>query len=148
MIGPGVRGYDRLRAEYTLPGVSQSLIITRMAGRTSVPDKERLASMAKHQASMVLFLSAGLLKEVQEELLQGGYPEETQAAIVYKATWPDEKIIRCTVGTLAREGKKAGIQKTALLLIGDFLGSYYERSRLYDPAFTTEFRQADSPEHP
>lgn len=147
---PGVSSFcgaaAALHAEYTLPGVSQSLIITRMAGRTSVPDREQLASMAKHQTSMVLFLSSGLLKEVQEELLRGGYPPDTQAAIVYKATWPDEKIIRCSVGTLAQEGIKAGIHKTALLLIGDFLDSCYERSRLYDPSFTTEFRQADSPE--
>lgn len=148
---PGVSSFcgaaAALHAEYTLPGVSQSLIITRMAGRTSVPDRERLASMAEHQASMVLFLSSGLLEEVQEELLRGGYPPDTRAAIVYKATWPDEKIIRCSVGTLAQEGKKAGIRKTAMLLIGDFLGSCYERSRLYDPAFTTGFRQADPPKH-
>lgn len=144
---PGVSSFcgaaAALNAEYTLPGVSQSLIITRMAGRTPVPEKEQLASLAKHQTSMVLFLSSGLLHEVQEELLQGGYPPETRAAIVYKATWPEEKIVRCTVGTLAKEGKKAGIRKTALLLIGDFLGSGYERSRLYDPAFTTEFREAE-----
>lgn len=144
---PGVSSFcgaaAALNAEYTLPGVSQSLIITRMAGRTPVPDRERLADLAKHQTSMVLFLSSGLLHEVQEELLQGGYPRETQAAIVYKATWPDEKVIRCTVGTLAEEGEKAGIRRTALLLIGDFLGSCYERSLLYDPTFTTEFREAE-----
>lgn len=148
---PGVSSFcgaaAALNAEYTLPGVSQSLIITRMAGRTPVPEKEQLASMAKHQTSMVLFLSSGLLEEVQEELLQGGYSQDTPAAIVYKATWPDEKVIRCTVGTLAKRGAEEGIRKTALLLIGDFLDSCYERSRLYDPGFTTEFRQASSPEH-
>ena len=135
-----------LNAEYTLPGVSQSLIITRMAGRTPVPEKEQLASMAQHQASMVLFLSSGLLSEVQEELLRGGYQADTPAAIVYKATWPDEKVIRCTVGTLAQRGAEEDIRKTALLLIGDFLDSGYERSRLYDPTFTTEFREASAPE--
>ena len=135
-----------MNAEYTLPSVSQSLIITRMAGRTPVPEKEQLASMAQHQASMVLFLSSGLLSEVQEELLRGGYKEDTPAAIVYKATWPDEKVIRCTVGTLAQRGAEEGIRKTALLLIGDFLDSCYERSRLYDPTFTTEFREASAPE--
>lgn len=135
-----------LNAEYTLPGVSQSLIITRMAGRTPVPEKEQLALMAQHQASMVLFLSSGLLNEVQEELLRGGYQADTPAAIVYKATWPDEKVIRCTVGTLAQRGAEEGIRKTALLLIGDFLDSGYERSRLYDPTFTTEFREASAPE--
>lgn len=149
---PGVSSFcgaaAALNAEYTLPGVSQSLIITRMAGRTPVPEKERLASMAQHGASMVLFLSSGLLQEVQNELLRGGYQADTPAAIVYKATWPDEKVIRCTVGTLARRGAEEGIRKTALLLIGDFLGSGYERSRLYDPTFTTEFRQASAPEKP
>lgn len=146
---PGVSSFcgaaAALHAEYTLPGVSQSLIITRMAGRTPVPEKERLASMAQHGASMVLFLSSGLLQEVQNELLRGGYQADTPAAIVYKATWPDEKVIRCTVGTLARRGAEEGIRKTALLLIGDFLDSCYERSRLYDPTFTTEFRQASAP---
>ena len=147
---PGVSSFcgaaAALHAEYTLPGVSQSLIITRMAGRTPVPEKEKLSSMAKHQASMVLFLSSGLLEEVQEELLSGGYQKDTPAAIVYKATWPDEKVIRCTVGTLAQRGAEEGIRKTALLLIGDFLDSCYERSRLYDPTFTTEFREASAPE--
>ena len=147
---PGVSSFcgaaAALNAEYTLPGVSQSLIITRMAGRTPVPEKEQLALMAQHQASMVLFLSSGLLSEVQEELLCGGYQADTPAAIVYKATWPDEKVIRCTVGTLAQRGIEEGIRKTALLLIGDFLDSGYERSRLYDPTFTTEFREASAPE--
>ena len=143
---PGVSSFcgaaAAIGAEYTLPGVSQSLIITRMAGRTPVPEKEALSSLAKHQASMVLFLSAGLLNEVQEELLAGGYKEDTPAAIIYKATWPDEKVVRCTVGTLAKRGAEESIRKTALLLIGDFLDSAYERSRLYDPTFTTEFREA------
>ncbi len=147
---PGVSSFcgaaAALNAEYTLPGVSQSLIITRMAGRTPVPEKEQLALMAQHQASMVLFLSSGLLNEVQEELLRGGYQADTPAAIVYKATWPDEKVIRCTVGTLAQRGAEEGIRKTALLLIGDFLDSGYERSRLYDPTFTTEFRESSAPE--
>ena len=147
---PGVSSFcgaaAALNAEYTLPSVSQSLIITRMAGRTPVPEKEQLASMAQHQASMVLFLSSGLLNEVQEELLRGGYQADTPAAIVYKATWPDEKVIRCTVGTLTQRGAEEGIRKTALLLIGDFLDSGYERSRLYDPTFTTEFREASAPE--
>lgn len=147
---PGVSSFcgaaAAVNAEYTLPDVSQSLIITRMAGRTPVPEKEGLAAMAAHQASMVLFLSSGLLEEVQAELLRGGYPADTPAAIVYKATWPDERVIRCTVGTLAQRGAEEGIHKTALLLIGNFLGSAYTRSRLYDPSFTTEFRAASAPE--
>lgn len=146
---PGVSSFcgaaAALSAEYTLPGVSQSLIISRMAGRTPVPPGESLSSLAAHGASMVLFLSSGLLHEVQNELLRGGLSPETPAAIVYKATWPDERVIRCTVGTLAQRGEEEGIRKTALLLIGQFLDPHYERSRLYDPSFTTEFRQAETP---
>ena len=134
--------YGALGAEYTLPDVSQSVIITRMAGRTPVPEGENLASLASHGASLVLFLSAGMLDKVQEELLRGGaYTAETLAALVYKATWPEEKVVRCTVGTLARTAQEAGIRKTALVLVGDFLGDAYSRSKLYDPAFTTEFRE-------
>lgn len=146
---PGVSSFcgaaAALNAEYTLPGVSQSLIITRMAGRTPVPEKENLAELASHQASMVLFLSSGMMEQVQAQLLKGGYNEQTPAAIVYKASWPDEKVIRCTVGTLAQVGAEHGIYKTALLLIGDFLDCGYERSKLYDPGFTTEFRQGEKP---
>lgn len=143
---PGVSSFcgaaASLRAEYTLPGLSQSVIITRMAGRTPVPEAESVAEMARHGASMVLFLSAGMLDKLQAELLKGAYTENTPAAIVYKATWPEEKVVRCTVGTLAESGAREGIRKTALVLVGDFLGAAYERSKLYDPAFTTEFREA------
>lgn len=143
---PGVSSFcgaaAALNAEFTLPEVSQSVVITRMAGRTPTPARESVASFAAHGASMVLFLSAGMLKEVQEELLKGGtYTPDTPAALVYKATWPEEKTVRCTVGTLEAAGKTAGIQKTALVLVGDFLGNQYARSKLYDPAFTTEFRE-------
>ena len=142
---PGVSSFcgaaASLRAEYTLPGVSQSVIITRVAGRTPVPEAESVAEMARHGASMVLFLSAGMLDKLQAELLKGAYTENTPAAIVYKATWPEEKVVRCTVGTLAESGAREGIRKTALVLVGDFLGAAYERSKLYDPAFTTEFRE-------
>lgn len=145
---PGVSSFcgaaSALCAEYTLPEVSQSVVITRMAGRTPVPERESVASFAKHGATMVLFLSSGLLEQVQEQLLQGEYTEDTPAAIVYKATWPDEKVVRCTVGTLAQSAKREGIHKTALILVGDFLGSTYERSKLYDPSFATEFREAET----
>ena len=130
-----------LDAEFTLPGVSQSLIVTRLAGRTPVPEKEALRSLARHGASMALFLSAGMLDEVQTELLAGGFAPDTPAALVYKATWPDERVVRCTVGTLAAAGAEAGITKTALILIGGFLDAPYEKSRLYDPSFTTGFRE-------
>ena len=146
-VTPGVSSFSgaaaALSAEYTLPGVSQTVILTRMEGRTPVPEGEKLSQLSKHGASMVLFLSAGMMKNVQEELLKGAYNSKTPAAIVYKATWPEEKVVRCTVGTLAESGRKAGITKTALLLVGDFLGEDYERSKLYDPGFTTGFRKGD-----
>lgn len=144
---PGVSSFcgaaAALGAEYTLPGVSQSVIITRMAGRTPVPERESLESLAGHGASMAVFLSAGMLEEVQAALLKGGYAPETPAAIVYKATWPEEKTVRCTVETLAREGAAADIRKTAIILVGGFLGQGYGRSKLYDPSFTTEFRKGN-----
>ena len=142
---PGVSSFcgaaAALKAEYTLPGVSQSVIITRLAGRTAVPEAESLSSLAGHGASMAVFLSSGMLDRVQEELLKGGaYTRDTPAALVYKATWPEEKTVRCTVGTLAQAGE--GIRKTALVLVGNFLDSPYEKSKLYDPSFSTEFREA------
>ena len=130
-----------LGAEFTLPGVSQSLIVTRLAGRTAVPEGEKLRELARHGASMAIFLSAGLLGGVQSELLAGGLPADTPAAIVYKATWPEEKTIRCTVGTLADAGAAENIRKTALVFVGAFLDSPYDKSRLYDPAFTTAYRR-------
>jgi precorrin-4/cobalt-precorrin-4 C11-methyltransferase len=143
---PGVSSFcgaaAALCAEYTLPGVSQSVIITRLAGRTPVPAAEELSSMATHGASMVIFLSSGMLPRVQEELLKGAYTEQTPAALVYKATWPEEKTVHCTVGTLAQAGEQEGIRKTALVLVGDFLNAPYEKSKLYDAAFTTEYREA------
>ena len=130
-----------LGAEFTLPGVSQSLIVTRLAGRTPVPEKESLRSLARHGASMALFLSASMPEAVQTELLAGGFAPDTPAALVYKATWPDERVVRCTVGTLAAAGAEAGIAKTALILVGSFLDAPFEKSRLYDPSFTTGFRE-------
>lgn len=142
---PGVSSFcgaaAALDAEYTLPGVSQSVIITRMAGRTPVPERENLAALAAHGATMVIFLSAGLLPQVQQALLSGAYTSETPAALVYKASWPEEKVVRCTVGTLAESGQRQGITKTALVLVGEFLGTGYQRSKLYDPTFTTGFRR-------
>lgn len=145
-VTPGVSSFcgaaASLNAEYTLPDVSQSVIITRMAGRTPVPEKENIRSLASHGATMVIFLSTGLLDGLQEELMAGGYDKDTKAAIVYKATWDDEKICRCNVNTLAKTAKENNITKTALILVGEFLGEAFERSKLYDPSFTTEFREA------
>ncbi|MCQ4636378.1 precorrin-4 C(11)-methyltransferase [Anaerovorax odorimutans] len=145
-VVPGVSSFcgaaAALKAEYTLPDVSQTVIITRMAGRTPVPEKEEISLLASHQATMAVFLSAGLLEPLRERLLIGGYKEETPAAIVYKATWPEEQVFYGTVATLPEIAKEVGITKTALILVGDFLGDAYERSRLYDPAFTHQFREA------
>lgn len=91
---------------------------------------------------MVLFLSTGLLEQVEQELMAGAYTSETPAAIVYKATWPEQKVFHCTVGTLAQTAKENNITKTALITIGGFLGSTYERSKLYDPTFTHGYREA------
>ena len=148
---PGVSSFcgaaSALNLEYTLPEVSQSVIITRMAGRTPVPEKESIESFAAHQATMVVFLSTGLLEELSKRLIEGGYSKDTPAAIVYKATWEDEKSFVCTVGTLAQTAKENQITKTALMIIGEAVAhSNYERSKLYDPGFTTEFRKGTDAE--
>lgn len=144
---PGVSSFcgaaSALNLEYTLPEISQSVIITRMEGRTPVPSKESIQSFAAHQASMVIFLSTGMLEELSRRLIEGGYREDTPAAIVYKATWPDEKKFICTVGTLVKTAADNNITKTALMIIGDAVNAAdYDRSKLYDPSFTTEFRKA------
>ncbi len=131
-----------LKAEYTLPDVSQSVIVTRMAGRTPVPERESIESFAAHHATMVIFLSTGMLGELSKRLIDGGYEPETPAAIVYKATWQDEKVVRTTVKDLEKSAKENNITKTALITVGDFLGSKYDRSKLYDPSFSHEFRGA------
>ena len=146
-VCPGVSSFcgaaAALKTEYTLPDVSQTVMITRMAGRTKVPEKEEIASLASHRATMVIFLSTGLLEKLQVRLVEGGYNEDTPAAIVYKATWPDEKVIRCTVSTLSKSAKENNITKTALIIVGDVLDSDYSRSELYNPSFTTEFRKGN-----
>lgn len=146
-VTPGVSSFcgvaAALNAEYTLPQVSQTVIITRMEGRTPVPEKEELSLLASHGATMTIFLSAGLLDGLKDRLLAGGaYTEDTPAAIVYKASWPEEKVFHCTVGTLPETAKSNNITKTAMIVVGDFLGDQYERSKLYDPAFAHEFREA------
>ncbi len=145
-VCPGVSSFcgaaAALRAEYTLPNVSQSVIITRMAGRTSVPERESIRSFAAHGATMVIFLSTGLLKELSAELVAGGYDADTPAAIVYKATWPDEKVMRCTVGTLYETAQANNVRKTALIVVGRCLEGEYDLSRLYAADFSTEFREA------
>ena len=145
-VVPGVSSFcgaaAALKAEYTLPDVSQTVILTRMEGRTPVPPKEKIELLAAHGATMVIFLSAGQMEQLSERLMQGGYAAETPVGIVYKATWPDEKVVRTTVGEMAHAAESAGITKTALITVGNFLGDQYDRSKLYDPTFTTEFREA------
>ncbi len=146
-IVPGVSSFcaaaAALKAEYTLPDVSQSVIITRMEGRTGVPPKQKIADYAAHHATMVIFLSAALLDKLQKELISGGYEPDTPAAIVYKASWPDQKVFHCTVDTIAETAAKNNIRNLALITVGGFLGSAYERSELYNPTFTHGFREAD-----
>ena len=131
-----------LACEYTLPDVTQTLILTRAEGKTPVPEKENLRSLAAHRASLVLYLSSGLARKVRQDLLLGGYAEDTPVAVVYKATWPEEKIIRTTLAKLPEDMEAAGITKTALIIVSPALESVYEKSRLYDAAFATEYRGA------
>ena len=145
-VCPGVSSFcgaaSSLKTEYTLPDVSQTVIITRTAGRTPVPERQSIASLAAHQATMVLFLSTKLTEKLQAELLEGGYPGSTPVAVVYKATWPDEKIFRCTVDTLHKTVTENGLTKTSLIIVGNCMGDEYLRSMLYHPTFTTEYREA------
>ena len=145
-VCPGVSSFcgaaASLKTEYTLPDVSQTVIITRTAGRTPVPERQSIASLAAHQATMVLFLSTKLTEKLQSELLVGGYPGNTPVAVVYKATWPEEKIFRCTVDTLHKTVSENGLTKTSLIIVGNCMGDQYLRSMLYHPTFTTEYREA------
>ena len=145
---PGVSSFcaaaASLKAEYTLPEVSQSVIITRMEGRTGVPPKQKIKDYAKHHATMVIFLSAGMLEKLQKELISGGYGADEPAAIVYKASWPDEKVLHCTIGTIAETAAANNVKNLALITVGGFLGSAYERSELYNPTFETGYRKADA----
>ncbi len=147
-VCPGVSSFcgaaASLRTEYTLPDVSQTVIITRAAGRTPVPERESVRALAAHGSTMILFLSTSLTESLQRELLAGGYGEDTPVAIVYKATWPDEKIFRCTLGRLHETVKENGLTKTSLIVVGQCMGEEYQRSLLYDPGFTTEFREAST----
>ena len=145
-VCPGVSAFcgaaASLRAEYTLPEVSQTVIITRAAGRTPVPQGQSIRSLAAHRATMVLFLSTSLTQQLQADLLEGGYPADTPTAIVYKATWPEERIFRTTLENLHRTVTDNGLTKTSLIVVGDCLGDNVIRSLLYHPGFTTEFREA------
>ncbi|MBB5265942.1 precorrin-4/cobalt-precorrin-4 C11-methyltransferase [Catenibacillus scindens] len=146
---PGVSSFlgaaASLKKEYTLPGVSQTVILTRMEGRTPVPDKEQIARLAAHQSTMIIFLSVSMIRTLCETLA-AHYPVNTPVAVVYKATWPDEKIVRGTLKDIAQKVEQAGITKTALILVGEFLGDSYQLSKLYDKTFSTEFRRGIGPD--
>ncbi|MDO5415571.1 MAG: precorrin-4 C(11)-methyltransferase [Lachnospiraceae bacterium] len=130
-----------LGLEYTLPEMAQSVIITRAEGRTPVPEKERLRDLAAHQTTMILFLSSGLAGKVKQELEAGGYGPDTPVAVVYKATWPEEKILRATLSDFAERMEQENITKTALIIVGNVLNGGSARSKLYDKTFTTEYRK-------
>ena len=142
---PGVSSFSAAAAavgkEYTLPEISQTVILTRLAGRTPVPESQALGGLAKHRASMAIFLSVGMIDKVIEELREG-YADDTPAAVVYKASWDEEQVIYGTVGDIAGKVKEAGLKLSALILVGSFLGDPVSRSRLYDAGFSHGCREA------
>jgi len=142
---PGVSSFvasaASIKKEFTLPSVSQTVILTRVEGRTKVPKLEQLDKLAAHKTSMAIFLSVQMIDKVVNQLLSH-YPAETKIAVIQKASWPDEKIVMGTLITIADEVKKANITKTAQILVGDFLGDQYELSKLYDKTFSHEYRKA------
>ena len=144
---PGVSSFlasaAALKKEFTLPDVSQTVICTRLAGRTPVPEKESLESLASHKASMAIFLSVQMIDEVVSKLLVH-YPLSTPVAVVQRASWKDEKKVIGTLENISELVKKENITKTAQILVGDFLGNNYSKSKLYDKTFTHEYRQGKS----
>lgn len=144
-VVPGVSSFvasaAALKKEFTLPSVSQTVICTRMEGRTPVPEMESLDKLASHKASMAIFLSVQMIEKVVDKLIVH-YPPETPVAVVQRATWEDEKIVLGTLSNIADKVKEEKITKTAQILVGNFLGDRYELSKLYDPSFTHEYRTA------
>lgn len=141
---PGVSSFlgaaSSLGVEYTVPEISQSVIITRMEGRTPVPKKESIESFAAHQTSMVIFLSVQEIEKVVDKLIEGGYPENTPVSVIYKATWTDEKVVKGVLSDIAAKVRENNINKTALIMVGRFLGEEYNNSKLYDKDFKHEYR--------
>ena len=145
-VTPGVSAFcgaaASLKQEFTLPEVSQTVIITRQSGKTLVPEKESIRSLAAHRATMCLYLSTRLTQELQQELLEGGYPGSTPVAIVFKASWPDERIFHCTVDTLHKTVTENDLTRTSLIIVGDCMGEKYAKSYLYDPSYDRPFHEA------
>jgi precorrin-4/cobalt-precorrin-4 C11-methyltransferase len=131
-----------LKQEYTLPGISQTVIITRNEGRTPVPEREKLRSLAQHQSTMCIYLSITMLDQVVAELIAGGYTKETPIAIVQRASWPEQKIVRGTLATIVEDIKGKDIDRTAMIVVSNCLNADYELSRLYAPEFSHMFRKA------
>ena len=149
-VVPGVSSFlataAALKQEYTLPGVSQTVIVTRQEGRTPVPEREKLRSLAQHGSTMCIFLSITMLDKVVQELIAGGYTEETPIAIVQRASWPQQKIVRATRATICEEIKDKDIDRTAMIVVSPCLAGDYEMSQLYAPTFSHMFREASKQE--
>ncbi len=145
-VVPGVSSFTAscaaIKSEFTLPGVSQTVIITRLEGRTPVPSSESLELLASHKTSMAIFLSVGSMEKAVDKLKQGYGRSDVPVAVVYKATWEDQKIIRGTLDDIAQKVKDNGIKNFAMILVGDFIDGDYERSKLYDSTFAHGFRGA------
>lgn len=143
-VVPGVSSFTAacasIKREFTLPEVSQTIILTRIKGRTPVPEEEDLTALAKHKASMAIFLSVQAIGRVVDKLVEGYGRKDVPVAVVYKASWEDERILFGTLENIEEKVKKANINKTAQILVGDFIEGQYERSKLYDPSFTHEYR--------
>ncbi|MDE1862613.1 MAG: precorrin-4 C(11)-methyltransferase [Thaumarchaeota archaeon] len=149
-VVPGITSFlasaAALGCELTLPGITQTIIVTRAESRTKVPSREKISSLARHRATMIFYLSVHLLSEIVREAVKGGYPRGTPAAAVYRASWKDEKVITGTLGDIAKKVRDAGITKTAIIIIGDVVNPrHYEYSRLYDKTFSHGYRKARAP---
>ena len=146
-IVPGITSFlasaASLGSELTLPGVTQTIIVTRAASRTKVPKRERISALAKHKATMIFYLSVHLISDIVKEAIKGGYPKSTPVAAIYRASWKDEKIITGNLGDIAKKVREEKITRTAIIIIGDIINpKSYEYSRLYDKTFTHGFRKA------
>lgn len=146
-IIPGVTSFLASAAvlgiQLTLPGVTQTIIITRAEARTKVPEREKISDLAKHDATMVFYLSVHLLSEIVKQTIDGGYSKSTPAAVIYRASWPDQKVIVGTLEDITKKVRAEKIIRTAIVIIGNVIQpSSYEYSRLYDKTFTHSFRKA------
>ena len=145
-VTPGVSSFlataAALQQEYTLPNVTQTVIITRMEGRTPMPEKEKLPMLASHGATMCIFLSVQMIDKVAAELIEGGYDKTTPVAIVVKASWPDQRIIRGTLETIADVVAEEGVIRQAMIVVSRVLDTDYELSKLYDKGFAHMYRDA------